>query len=191
MAQPGADQADGVQIPRAPWWTLPRRASDVGSDACLAAGWRTRSDPYYAAAEIDGQVRVLATSRGLTGNNTFYLASRTLAAHEPSLRGLFAVLTETDAYVQSNRKDTAQRFADFAGLGLATVHRFLGRRNPSPVGPLTPALVAEQQKVADAFLQLGLIPKASATLPGCRSRASRPTSSTSLRRSRPGALRSR
>ena len=54
---------------------------------------------------------------------------------------------------------SAQLFADFAGLGLATVHRVLERRQPSPVGPLTPALVAEQQKVADAFAQLGLIPK--------------------------------
>jgi len=117
-------------------------------------------DPYYAAAEIDGQVRVLATSRGLTGNNTFYLASRTLAGSEPTLRALFGALTETDAYVQANRKDTAQRYAGFAGLGLATVHRFLERRQPSPVGPLTPALVAEQQKVADSFQQLGLIPRA-------------------------------
>ena len=116
-------------------------------------------DPYYAAAEIDGQVRVLATSRGLTGNNTFYLASRALAADEATLFATFAALTETDAHVQRNRKDTAQRFADFAGLGLATVHRFLERRNPSPVGPLTSALVDEQQRVADAFLQLGLIPK--------------------------------
>jgi len=116
-------------------------------------------DPYYAAAEIDGNVRVLATSRGLTGNNTFYLASRGLAQREPALRTLFAALTKTDAYVQANRKDTAQRFADFAGLGLATVHRFLERRQPSPVAPLTPALIAEQQKVADAFVQLGLIPK--------------------------------
>jgi sulfonate transport system substrate-binding protein len=116
-------------------------------------------DPYYAAAEIDGQVRVLATSRGLTGNNTFYLASRTLTGSEPTLRALFAALSETDAHVQANRKDTAQRFAEFAGLGLATVHRFLERRQPSPVGPLTPALVAEQQRVADSFLQLGLIPR--------------------------------
>jgi sulfonate transport system substrate-binding protein len=116
-------------------------------------------DPYYAAAEVDGQVRVLATSRGLTGNNTFYLASRSLTGSEPTLRALFAALTETDATVQANRKDTAQRFADFAGLGLATVHRFLERRQPSPVGPLTPALVEEQQRVADSFLQLGLIPK--------------------------------
>lgn len=116
-------------------------------------------DPYYAAAEIDGKVRVLATSRGLTGNNTFYLASRSLASHEPTLRALFAALTDTDAHVQNDRKDTARRFAEFAGLGLATVHRFLERRQPSPVGPLTPALVAEQQRVADAFAQLGLIPK--------------------------------
>ena len=63
-------------------------------------------DPYYAAAEVDGQVRVLATSRGLTGNNTFYLASRALAGSEPTLRALFAALTETDAYVQTNRKDS-------------------------------------------------------------------------------------
>ena len=116
-------------------------------------------DPYYAAAEIAGNVRVLATSRGLTGNNTFYLAARGLAGSEPTLRALFAALTDTDAHVQANRKDTAQRYADFAGLGLATVHRFLERRQPSPVGPLTPALIAEQQKVADTFAQLGLIPK--------------------------------
>ncbi|HEX6703708.1 MAG TPA: aliphatic sulfonate ABC transporter substrate-binding protein [Albitalea sp.] len=116
-------------------------------------------DPYYAAAEIDGAVRVLATSRGLTGNNTFYLASRTLARDEGALRALFASLTETDAWVQANRKETAQRYAEFSGLGLATVLRFLERRQPSPVAPLTPALVAEQQQVADAFAALGLIPK--------------------------------
>ena len=45
------------------------------------------------------------------------------------------------------------------GLGLATVLRVLERRQPSPVAPLTPALVAEQQQVADAFARLGLIPR--------------------------------
>lgn len=116
-------------------------------------------DPYYAAAEIDGRVQVLATSRGLSGNNTFYLASGALAQREDVLRVLFAVLTEADAYGQSNRKETAQRYAEYAGLGLATVHRFLARRQPSPVGPLSAALISEQQKVADAFARLGLIPR--------------------------------
>jgi sulfonate transport system substrate-binding protein len=116
-------------------------------------------DPYYAAAEVAGNVRVLATSRGLTGNNSFYLSSRAFAAREDVVKKLFAALTETDAYVQSHRKEAAQRFADFAGLGLAAVHRVLERRQPSPVGPLTPELVTAQQQVADAFAQLGLIPK--------------------------------
>ena len=116
-------------------------------------------DPYYAAAEVASGVRVLATSRGLTNNNTFYLASRALTLREPVLRTLFTVLTEADAHVQAHRKEAAQRYADFAGLGLATVHRVLERRPPSPVGPLTAALVAEQQQVADAFAQLQLIPK--------------------------------
>lgn len=116
-------------------------------------------DPYYAAAEIAGDVRVLVTSRGLTGNNTFYLASRALAGHEAVLKQVFAALSETDAYVQAQRQDAAKRFAEFAGLGLATVLRVLERRQPSPVAPLTPALVAEQQQVADAFARLGLIPR--------------------------------
>jgi sulfonate transport system substrate-binding protein len=117
-------------------------------------------DPYYAAAEIDGHVRVLATSRGLTSNNTFYLASRDFAStREKSLSSVFAALTETDAWVQAHREEAARRYADFAGLGLATVLRLLQRRQPSPVGPLPAALVAEQQKVADAFARIGLIPK--------------------------------
>jgi len=132
------------------------RAAFEGGSVDAWAIW----DPYYAAAEIDGRVQVLATSRGLTGNNTFYLASRALAQREDVLRVLFAALTEADAYGQSNRKETAQRYAEYAGLSLATVHRFLARRQPSPVGPLTPQLVADQQKVADAFARLGLIPKA-------------------------------
>lgn len=117
-------------------------------------------DPYYAAAEIDARARPLVTSRGLTSNNSFYLASRGLVQQEPVLRQLFAALTDADAHVARHRADSAKQYAEFSGLGLATVLRVLDRRPRSPVGPLSAALVAEQQKVADAFHELGLIPKA-------------------------------
>jgi sulfonate transport system substrate-binding protein len=39
------------------------------------------------------------------------------------------------------------------------VYRFLDRRPAAPVGPITPQIVAEQQRVADAFHKLQLIPK--------------------------------
>ena len=117
-------------------------------------------DPFYAATELDIQPRVLATGKELSSNNSFYLASRAFAEQQPqALQVLFEELTRADAFAQGSRKEAAQLIADFSGLNLATVHLFLSRRPASPVGPLTPAIVADQQRVADAFARLGLIPK--------------------------------
>lgn len=115
-------------------------------------------DPYYAATELDLKPRSLTS--GLSNNNSFYLASREFAARYPAVVGtLLAELTRADAYVQSNRKEVAQLIADYSGLSLATVHLFISRRPNAPTAPLTPAIVADQQRVADAFAKLGLIPK--------------------------------
>ena len=116
-------------------------------------------DPYYAAAEITGELRALVTSRGLTSNNTFYLASRALSRDTALLQALFQALTDTDARARSERRDAVQRYAEFAGLPVATVQRMAERRGAAPVGPLTPELVQEQQLVADSFAELGLIPR--------------------------------
>jgi sulfonate transport system substrate-binding protein len=116
-------------------------------------------DPYYAAAEISGELRALATSRGLTSNNTFYLASRTLSQQSALLKTLFQALTDTDTRARAERRDAVQRYAKFAGLPPATVLRMVERRGAAPVGPLTAQLIDEQQQVADAFAELGLIPR--------------------------------
>jgi len=117
-------------------------------------------DPFYAATELDIKPRVLSTGQGLSGNNSFYLASRPFSEGQPlQLNALLEALTRADALVQGSRKEAAQLISDFSGLSLATVHLFLSRRPVSPVGPLTPAIVSDQQRVADAFLRLGLIPK--------------------------------
>lgn len=116
-------------------------------------------DPYFAAAELSGELRTLATSRGLTSNNTFYLASPGLTGQPALLKTLFLALTETDARVQADRHDAVQRYAEFAGLPPATVQRMVERRGPAPVGALTTRLIDEQQQVADAFAELGLIPR--------------------------------
>jgi len=117
-------------------------------------------DPYYAATELDLKPRSLTSGSGLSNNNSFYLASRAFAqTHSDVVVALLGELTRADAYVQSNRKESAQLIADFSGLSLATVHLFISRRPNAPSAPLTPAIVADQQRVADAFARLGLIPK--------------------------------
>lgn len=121
-------------------------------------------DPYYAATELDLKPRSLTAvgsdGNGLSNNNSFYLASRSFAqAHPAVVSALLDELTRADAYVWANRKESAQLIADFSGLSLATVHLFISRRPNAPTAPLTPAIVADQQRVADAFARLGLIPK--------------------------------
>ncbi|CAJ0686527.1 Putative aliphatic sulfonates-binding protein [Ralstonia edaphis] len=117
-------------------------------------------DPYYAATELAIKPRVLATGRTLSSNNSFYFAPTAFTEkHGDTIAAIFAELSRADRLVQENRKEAAQRIADFSGLSLATVHLFLSRRPPSPVRPVTPEAVAEQQRVADAFHGLGLIPR--------------------------------
>ncbi|MGB4061649.1 MAG: sulfonate ABC transporter substrate-binding protein [Burkholderiaceae bacterium] len=118
-------------------------------------------DPFYAATELAIAPRVLTTGRGLSGNNSFYLASRGLATDHPSaIRVLFEELTLADRFAQQERPKAIKLISDFSGLDAGVVSLFLGRRPSSPVDSLGTQTVADQQRVADAFTALGLIPKA-------------------------------
>ena len=116
-------------------------------------------DPYYAAAEIDGRARVLSTGVGLTSNNSYYLASRALTRDARTLKALFDALSEADAWVKGNRTETAHFLSAASGLPLATTIRFIERRTAGPITRLKDSDIADQQRVADAFSRLGLIPK--------------------------------
>jgi sulfonate transport system substrate-binding protein len=117
-------------------------------------------DPFYAAIELSLKPRVLTTGVGLSGNNSFYLASRPFTEkHAPVLQALFEELTRADTYLQNNRKEGVQLISDFSGLSLATVHLFISRRPKSPVALIAPQMVEQQQRVADAFHKLELIPR--------------------------------
>lgn len=117
-------------------------------------------DPFYAATELAIAPRVLTTGRGLSGNNSFYLASKPFAEkHGDVIVALFEELSRADRLVQQDRAGAIKLIAGFSGLDAGVVSLFLGRRPPSPVTPIQPATVRDQQRVADAFHQLGLIPK--------------------------------
>jgi sulfonate transport system substrate-binding protein len=117
-------------------------------------------DPFFAATELAIQPRILATGRGLSSNNSFYLASRAFATqHAAAIAALFGELTRADQFIQENRPAAIKLIADFSGLDAGVVSLFLQRRPRSPVGALTTATTQDQQRVADAFFKLGLIPK--------------------------------
>ncbi len=117
-------------------------------------------DPYYAATELAIAPRVLTTGAGLSANNSFYLASRPFATDHPeALALLFEELTRADRFAQQHRPETIKLISAFSGLDAGVVSLFLQRRPPSPVGPITPGTLIAQQRVADTFQRLGLIPR--------------------------------
>jgi sulfonate transport system substrate-binding protein len=117
-------------------------------------------DPFYAATELAIRPRALVTGRELASNNSFYLASRPFVTEHPAtLQALLQELTRADRFVQTQRPQAIKLIAEFSGLDAGVVSLFLQRRPPSPVGPLSAATVVDQQRVADAFARLGLIPK--------------------------------
>ena len=117
-------------------------------------------DPFYAATELALPTRALTTGVGLSGNNSFYLSSTTLANQYPEVvLALFEELSRADRFVQERRPEAIKLIANFSGLDAGVVSLFLKRRPRSPVGLLSAEAAASQQNVADAFARLALIPK--------------------------------
>ncbi|WP_457325635.1 sulfonate ABC transporter substrate-binding protein [Roseateles sp. P5_E11] len=116
-------------------------------------------DPFLAAVEKQSGARLLQDGRGLVNNYAYYLAERGFAQQHPQvIQALFDDNQAQAAYVKANVKAAAAVIAPLQGLEPEVVEKSLTRYQFG-VKPLTPAVAAEQQKIADAFHALGLIPK--------------------------------
>ena len=117
-------------------------------------------DPFLAAAEHQINARQLADGTGLVNSYSFYLAQTDYALANPHvIHELFANTQDAARFVQADVPRAAALVAPLQGLDLAVVETSLKRYRYGVV-PLTPAVAAEQQKVADTFFDLRLIPKA-------------------------------
>jgi sulfonate transport system substrate-binding protein len=116
-------------------------------------------DPFLAAAEKQVGARVLADGRGLVANHQFYLAARPFAeTHGDVVRVLVDELALVDAWGKDHPQEVAAILSSQTGLPLEAV-ALAASRYSYGVKPVTPAVLGEQQKIADAFHQLKLIPK--------------------------------
>ena len=116
-------------------------------------------DPYLAAAEVALDVRVLADGAGTVANTQFYLASRDfLAAHRDALDVVLDELRGVDAWVKSDAHAVAEQLSPSVGLPVPVLELALGREGYG-IKSIDAEVIAEQQKLADTFHQLGLIPK--------------------------------
>jgi sulfonate transport system substrate-binding protein len=116
-------------------------------------------DPFLAAAQTQLGARVLADGSGLVSNHQFYLASTAYAQkHADIIAIVLDELARVDAWGAQHPKEAAAVLAAQTGLDAATVD-LAAQRYAYGVTAVTPEVIAEQQRIADVFIDLKLIPK--------------------------------
>ena len=116
-------------------------------------------DPFLAAAERQLGARVLADGKGLVANHQFYLAARSYADKRPQVvQAIVDELARLDRWAEGNAKEVAALLAPQIGLD-AAITELAASRFAYGIVPIDAAVAAEQQKIADAFSDLKLIPK--------------------------------
>jgi sulfonate transport system substrate-binding protein len=116
-------------------------------------------DPFLAAAEQQLGARVLADGKGLVANRQFYLASRSFAERHPDVvRIVVEEIARVDDWGRANPDQVAAILSAQTGLARGVVD-LAARRYSYGVRPMSADVIEEQQKIADVFYGLKLIPK--------------------------------
>lgn len=116
-------------------------------------------DPFLAAAEQQLEARILIDGEGLVSNHQFYLASRPYAQKHPDIIQILIEELDTVGQWAVNNIDAATaQVAPLIGLDHAIVRTAIERKSHD-TRLLGEAVINEQQKIADTFHALKLIPK--------------------------------
>ncbi|MCE4069990.1 sulfonate ABC transporter substrate-binding protein [Pseudomonas nitroreducens] len=116
-------------------------------------------DPYQAAAEKQLSARTLVDGTGLVDNHQFYLATRPYANQHPQvITTLIDEVRSVGEWSQQNPQQVTDQVAPLLGLP-ADITFTAVKRQGYGAQPITPDVTAAQQKIADTFTDLKLIPK--------------------------------
>lgn len=115
-------------------------------------------DPFYAGAQAAGAV-LLVNGVGLMPGRGFYTSGRNFAEKNPDLLiHAIAVLNAQEQWEKTHQNETAALLSPGIGLPESVLKVWFARQKYG-VGKMTPEIFADQQKIADTFFKLGLIPE--------------------------------
>lgn len=117
-------------------------------------------DPFYAVAERvwSDRTRVLLDGTGLVRNHTFYFASRSFANnHLDKIKIILQEVQKVNQWANANPRQVAEFLAPQLKIEIGDLERATKRRQYG-VQPITKEAIAEQQRIADTFHRLQLIP---------------------------------
>lgn len=116
-------------------------------------------DPYQAAAEQQLQARTLRDGKGIVDNNQFYLATKPYAQQHPKvIQTLVEEVRAVGEWSKANPDEVTKQVAPLLGLP-EDITKISVKRQGYGAQFITADTIAAQQKIADTFYQLKLIPK--------------------------------
>lgn len=116
-------------------------------------------DPFLAVLEKDISPKILLDGTGFTNNRTYYFASEDFSKnHSDVLKTILEELNKSDEWANNNKTELAKMLADALGIPVEALQKTVDRRTYG-VQEITDDVAAEQQDIADTFLQEGLIEK--------------------------------
>jgi sulfonate transport system substrate-binding protein len=115
-------------------------------------------EPYASVFATRPEVRTLATNGDIGDQFSFFMGSGPFVRANPALtKTVIETFSETAAKARAHREDLAALLAGATGIPREIWARALAA-NPLQVLPMNDDLLRSQQKVADRFRALGLLP---------------------------------
>ncbi|WP_223881700.1 aliphatic sulfonate ABC transporter substrate-binding protein [Affinibrenneria salicis] len=117
-------------------------------------------EPFVASARRQQNARVLSSGRDLAEYQRYYLASTAFAEKHPQILALiYQQLEQTGLWVKAHPAEAARLLGPLWGnLDHSTVEQANASRSYR-IRPVSRDGLGEQQKIADAFFDAGLLPK--------------------------------
>lgn len=116
-------------------------------------------DPFLAAAETSIGAKVIQDGTNTVNNHQFYLAEENYASKRPDVVAIiFDELKKVNDWAVTKPKEVANALAPLTGLDSITLEKAL-ERGGYGINYLNEKVITEQQKIADTFYDLKLIPK--------------------------------
>ncbi|MCF3944547.1 aliphatic sulfonate ABC transporter substrate-binding protein [Oceanobacillus alkalisoli] len=117
-------------------------------------------DPYLASAE--GELDTISLTAGEDyeyPNRTFYFASTTFAEGNPELLDLILeTIDKADQWANENNEEVVELLSDSLGISEEIIGKQIARRTFGAT-PITQEIIDTQQKQADVYYDIGLIPE--------------------------------
>ncbi|MDY7579695.1 sulfonate ABC transporter substrate-binding protein [Herbaspirillum sp. RTI4] len=116
-------------------------------------------DPFQAAAEKQIGARRLASGTGVVSHHQFFLSARPFAEkNQAVLTALLDEISKEGQWIRGHIKDAAAQLAPIQGLDADIIEVGL-KRYAHIFRPIDDGVLDEQQRIADSFFELKLIPK--------------------------------